>query len=99
MVNMVKYFLVLISILFMFGCSSFPFGMAQSQSRDKIYKIWTPNVRDVFIEMARESGCFERLIVNGQSCFGVTMKYNPSKQTWEIECEPLSQIEAPECYR
>jgi len=99
MVDMVKYFLILILILFMFGCSLFPFGMTQTQSRDQIYKAWTPNVRDAFIEMARESGCFERLVVNGQSCYGVVMIYNPSKKWWEITCEVLSNTEAPECYQ
>ena len=74
--------------------------MTQSQLKDEvdIYKVWTPAVRDAFIEMARESGCFDRLVINGQSCYGVTMIFNPSTYLWEIKCERLSPTEAPDCY-
>jgi hypothetical protein len=81
---------------------------AEKQAEYKrLEKAWTPEVRDSFIEKAKQAGCFDRKIVRwidpdgkprSMGCYSANMHYDKAAGKWIVECEPLSRRVAPECY-
>jgi hypothetical protein len=78
----------------------------QQQKRQELIKAWTPEVRDNFIEMGKQAGCFGSNMKaiyypDGrykESCYNSSSYFDKEKNQWVTECEAMCIQEIPECY-